>query len=73
MMKSRRMKLAGYVARMGDKRNAYKILLGNPEGKTPLGRPRRRWVDNIQMDLRQDGVVWTGWMWLRIWTSGGLL
>jgi hypothetical protein len=41
---------AGHVARMGEKRNAYRILVGKPEGKRPLGRPRRRWVDNIKMD-----------------------
>jgi hypothetical protein len=61
---------------MGEKRNAYKILVGNPEGKRPLGRPRRRWVDNIKMDLREigwDGMVWTGSIWLRIEISGGLL
>jgi hypothetical protein len=53
------MRWAGHVARMGKKMNAYKILLGNPEG--PLGRPRCRWVDNIKMDLREigwDGVDW---------------
>jgi hypothetical protein len=46
---------------MGEKRNAYRILLGEPQGKIPLGRPRRRWVDNIKMDLREigwDGVDW---------------
>jgi hypothetical protein len=52
MMKSRRMRLVGYVARKDEKRNAYRILVGKPEGKRPLGRPRRRWVDNIRMDLR---------------------
>jgi hypothetical protein len=60
---------------MGEKRNAYRILLGNPEGR-PLGRPRRRWVDNIKMELREigwDGVVWIGSIWLRIGTSGWLL
>jgi hypothetical protein len=51
MIKSRRMRWAGHVARTGEKRNAYRILVGNPEGKRPLGRPRRRWVDNIKMDL----------------------
>jgi hypothetical protein len=49
-----RMRLAGHVARMGEKRNAYRILVGKPECKRPLGRPRRRWADNITMDLR-DG------------------
>jgi hypothetical protein len=52
-----------------EKRNAYRILMGMPEGKRPLGRPRRRWVDNIKM----DGMMWTGLIWLRIGTSGGLL
>jgi hypothetical protein len=51
MINSRRMRWAGHVARMG-KRNAYRILVGKLEGKRPLGRPRRRWVDNIKMDLR---------------------
>jgi hypothetical protein len=45
---------------MGEKRNAYTISVGKPEGKKPLGKPRRRWEDNIKMDLREDGVVWTG-------------
>jgi hypothetical protein len=61
MVKSRRIRWVGHVARMGEKRNAYRILMGKPEGKRPLGRPRRRWV------------VWTGLIWLRIGTSGGLL
>jgi hypothetical protein len=47
--------------------------VGKSEGKRPLGRPRGRWVDNIKMDLRQDGMVWIGFIWLRITTSGGLL
>jgi hypothetical protein len=51
MIKSRRMRWAGHAAYRG-KRNAYRILVGKPEGKRPLGRPRRRWVDNIKMDLR---------------------
>jgi hypothetical protein len=50
MIKSRRMRWAGHVARMGEKRNAYRLLLGKPEGKRPLGRPKRTWVDNIEMD-----------------------
>jgi hypothetical protein len=53
MMKSRRMRCLGHVALMGHKRNAYRILVGKPEGKRPLGRPRRRWADDIQMDLRE--------------------
>jgi hypothetical protein len=52
VIKSRRMRWAEHVARMGEKRNAYRILMGKPEGKRPLGRPRCRWVDNIKMDLR---------------------
>jgi hypothetical protein len=51
IIKSRRMRWAGHVERMGEKRNAYRLLVGKPEGKRPLGRPRRRWVDNIRMDL----------------------
>jgi hypothetical protein len=61
MIKSRKMRWAGHVARMGEMRNAYRILVGKPEGKTPPGRPRRRWVDNIKIDLREiglDGVDW---------------
>jgi hypothetical protein len=61
MIKSRRMRWAGHVGRMGEMRNVYRILVGNPEGKRPLGRPRRRWVDNIKMDLGEigwDGVDW---------------
>jgi hypothetical protein len=76
MIKSRRMRCVGHVARMAEKRNAYSILVGKPEGKRPLGRPRRRWVDNIKMDLREigwNGVYWIGWIWLRIGTSGGVL
>jgi hypothetical protein len=51
IIKSWRMRWAGHVARMGEERNAYRLLVGKPEGKRPLGRPRRRWVDNIRMDL----------------------
>jgi hypothetical protein len=57
----------------GEKRNAYRILAGKPEGKRPLGRLRRKWVDNVKIDLRYDGIVWTGSIWLMIGTSGGLL
>jgi hypothetical protein len=55
MVKSRMMRWAGHVARTGEKRNAYRIVVGNPEGKRPLGRPRCRWVDNIKMYLREIG------------------
>jgi hypothetical protein len=55
MIKSRRIRWAGHVARMGEKRNAYRILVEKPEGKRPLGRPKRRCVDNIKMDLRDIG------------------
>jgi hypothetical protein len=61
IIKSRRMRLAGHEARMGEKLNTYRILVGKPEGKSPQGRPRRRWVDNIKMDFREvewDDMVW---------------
>jgi hypothetical protein len=61
MMKSRRMRWAGHVARKGETRNAYRILVEKPEGKRPLGRQRRRWADNIKIDVREigwDGVHW---------------
>jgi hypothetical protein len=63
IMKARRMRWAGHVARIGEKRNAYRLLVGKPEEKRPLGRPRRRWVDNIRMDLVEVGwrdVDWIG-------------
>jgi hypothetical protein len=52
MTKPKRMRWAGHVARMEEKRNAFRILVGKPEGKSPLGRPKCRWVDNIKIDLR---------------------
>jgi len=55
VIKSRRMRWAGHVARMGEERGVYRVLVGKPEGKRPLGRPRRRLVDNIRMDLREVG------------------
>jgi hypothetical protein len=60
MIKSRRMRWAGHVARMGGNRNAYSVLVGKPLGKRTLGRPRCRWVDNIKMDLRDRGWEWYG-------------
>jgi hypothetical protein len=59
---------------MGEKRKVYKVLVGKPEGKRPLGRPRRRWEHGIIMDLSQIGFgVWIGFNWLRTGTGGGLL
>jgi hypothetical protein len=59
---------------MREKRNVYRLLVGKPEGKRPLRRQRRRWVDNIRMDLGEvGGVMWTGLVWLRIRTGGELL
>jgi hypothetical protein len=63
IIKSRRMRWAGHVARMGEKRNTYRLLVGKPQGKRPLGRPRHRWVDNIRIDLGEVGwgdVDWIG-------------
>jgi hypothetical protein len=54
--KSRRMRWAGHVARMGEERKVYRVLVGKPEGKRPLGRPRCRWEDGIIMDLREIGL-----------------
>jgi hypothetical protein len=62
MIKSRRMRWAGHVARLGEKRNAYRLLVGKPEKKRPLGRPRRRWVDNIKIDLREIGRGGMNWI-----------
>jgi hypothetical protein len=64
MIKSRRMRWAGHIARMGETRNAYRTLVGKPEGKRPQGRPRRRWVDNIKIDLR--GIGWDGMDWIHL-------
>ena len=55
VIKSRRMRWAGHVARMGEMRGVYRVLVGKPEGKRQLGRPRRRWEDNIKMDLQEVG------------------
>ena len=61
-LKSRRLRWAGHVARMEQSRNAYRVLVGRPESKRPLGRPRRRWEDNIKMDLRYVGYVPGEWI-----------
>jgi hypothetical protein len=58
------MRWAGQVARIGEKRGAYRILVERPEGMRPLGRPRRRWKDNIKMDLREVG--WVGMDWIEL-------
>jgi hypothetical protein len=63
-IKSRRIRWAGHVARMGEERNVYRVLMGKPEGKRPLGRPRRRWEDEIRMDLREIG--WGGVDWIQL-------
>jgi hypothetical protein len=60
--KSRRMRWAGHMARMGEKRNAYSLLVVKPEGKRQLGRPRRRWIDNIKMDLLEIGLSVVDWI-----------
>jgi hypothetical protein len=76
MLMSRGMRWAGHVERTGEKRNAYRILVGKPEGNRPLGRPRRRWVNNIKIDLR--GTGWDGMDWIHLaqdrdqWRAGGL-
>jgi hypothetical protein len=68
MIKSRILRCAGHVARVGEKRNVYKMLVGKPEGKRSLGRPRRRWVDNIKMDLRE--IRWGGMDWIYLVQDG---
>ena len=62
VVKSRRMRWAGHVARMGEGRVVHRVLVGKPEGKRPLGRPRSRWEDNIKMDLREMGGSCGDWM-----------
>jgi hypothetical protein len=60
------------VARMGEESGVHRVLVGKPEGKRPLGRPRRRWKDKLRWIFRKlEGVVGTGWSWLRIGTGGG--
>jgi len=71
MIKSISMRWAEYVARMVEKRGVCRVLVGKPEGKKPLGRPRRRWEDNSKMDLQEwDVGLWTGSSWLRTGTGG---
>jgi hypothetical protein len=62
VIKSRRMRWAGHVARMGEGKNVYRVLVGKPEGKRPLGRPTRRWKDNIKMDFRVIGINRANWI-----------
>jgi len=62
VIKSKRMRWAGHVARMGQRRGVYRVLVGKLEGRRPLGRPRRRWEDNIRMDLREVGCGGVDWM-----------
>jgi len=62
VIKSRRMRWAGHVARIGEERGAYRVLVGKTEGKRPLGRPRCRWADNIRMDLQEVGCGYMDWI-----------
>jgi len=62
VIKSRRIRWAAHVARMGEERGVYRVLVGKPEGRRPLGRPRRRWVDNIRMDLHEVGCGYMDWI-----------
>jgi hypothetical protein len=62
VIKSRRMRWAGHVARIVEERGVYRVLVGKPEGRRPLGRPRRRWVDNIRMDLQEVGCGYMDWI-----------
>ena len=74
MIKLRTIRWTGHVARIGDSRDVYSVLVGKPEGKRPFGRPRHRWEDNIKMDFQEVGCgAWTGSSWLRIGTGGGHL
>ena len=74
VIKSRRLRCAGHVARMEEGRGVHKVLVGKSEGKRPLGRPRRRWEDNIKWLFRKwEGVVGSGLNWLRIGKGGGRL
>jgi hypothetical protein len=74
VVKSRRMRWTGHVARIGEGRGVHRFLVGKPEGKRPLGRPRHKWEDNSKMHPQEmEGCFGTGWSWLRIGTGGGHL
>ena len=73
VVKSRIMRWAGHVARMGEGRGVHRVLVGKREGKRPLGRPRRRWEDNLRWIFRKWEGVEIGWSWFRIGTGGGHL
>jgi hypothetical protein len=74
VINSRRSRLAGHVPRIGKIRCAYRVLVGKPEGRKRLGKPRGRLEDNIKMDLKRSGIgARIGSTWLRIGTGGGLL
>ena len=62
VIKLKRMRWAGHVVRMGEERGVYRVLVWKPEGRRPLGRPRRRWVDNIRMDLQEVGCGYMDWI-----------
>jgi hypothetical protein len=62
VIQSRRMRWAGHVARMGEERGVYSVLVGKPEGKRPMGRPKRRWVNNIRTDLQEVGCGYMDWI-----------
>jgi hypothetical protein len=75
-IKSNRMRYVRHVARLGDEKKLFKVLMGNSEGKRPLGRPRRRWRDGIRMNLGRLAVgcgVWSVFGWLKLRNGGGLL
>jgi hypothetical protein len=69
------MRWVGHIACVGEMRDAYKVLVGNLGGNRPFGRHRRRWEDSVKIDLQEEGwgEEWTGLIWLRIGTTGGLL
>ena len=74
VIKSRRMRWVGHVVRMVERRGVCGVLVGKPEGKRPIGRPRRRWEDNIKIAHQEvRWGSWTGFIWLRIGSGGGFL